>query len=107
MGGTETRRSRGGEAREETGEDRKTTDLPAVRLSKTQRLSLVTGDTNDPKCLGFHSVKPRKVRGGSTSPEWKAVLQKAADGSFVHGQELRCAKEGLCTVEDAQSATGF
>ena len=29
------------------------------------------------------------------------------DESFVHGQELRCAKEGLCTAEDAQSVTGF
>ena len=58
-------------------------------------------------CLGFHSVKPRKVRGGSTSPEGRAVLQQGADESVVHGQELRCAKEGLCKTEDAQSATGF
>ena len=28
------------------------------------------------------------------------------DESFVCGQELRCAKEGLCTTEDAQPATG-
>jgi len=62
------------------------------------------GDTNDPKCLGFHSVK---VRGGSTSPEGREVLhQTVEDESFVHGQELRCAKEGVCTMEDAQSATG-
>ena len=27
--------------------------------------------------------------------------------SFVRGQELRCAKEGLCTTEDAQSVTAF
>ncbi len=65
------------------------------------------GDTNDPKCLGFHSMKPRKVRGGSNCPEGRAVLQQAADESFVCGQELRCAKEGLCTTGDAQSVTGF
>ena len=66
------------------------------------------GDTNDPKCLGFHSVKLRKVRGGSTSPKGREVLHKTAeDESFVHGQELRCAKEGLCTMEDVQSVTGF
>ena len=34
------------------------------------------GDTNDPKCLGFHSVKPRKVRGRSTSPEGRTVLHQ-------------------------------
>ena len=27
--------------------------------------------------------------------------------SFVYGQELRYAKEGLCMMEDAESATGF
>ena len=65
------------------------------------------GDTNDPKCLGFHSVKPRKVRGRSTSPEGRTVLHQTVDESFVCGQELRCAEEGLCTMEDSQSATGF
>ena len=85
---------------EETVVDRKTTDQPAVREREreAQRLSLTTGDTNDPKCLGFHSVKPRKGRGGSTSPKGRAVLHQAADESFVCGQELRCAKEGLCTT---------
>ena len=29
------------------------------------------------------------------------------DKRFVCDQELKCAKEGLCTAEDAQSATGF
>ena len=29
------------------------------------------------------------------------------DESFVSGQEVRWAEEGLCTMEDAQSATGF
>ena len=29
------------------------------------------------------------------------------DESFVRDQELRCAKEGLSTMKDAQSATGF
>ena len=52
-------------------------------------------------------MKPRKVRGGSTILEARAVLHPAADKSFVHGQELRCAKDGLCRTEDAQSATGF
>ena len=27
--------------------------------------------------------------------------------SFVSGQELRWAEEGLCTTEDSQSVTGF
>ena len=65
------------------------------------------GDTNDPKCFGFHSVKPRKVGGRSTSPEGRALLHQAADKCFVCGQELRWAEEGLCTTEDSQSATGF
>ena len=65
------------------------------------------GDANDPKCLGFHSVKPRKVGGRSTSPEGRAVLHQAVEESFVCGQELRWAEEGLCTTEDSQSATGF
>ena len=52
-------------------------------------------------------MKPRKVRGGNTSPEGRAVLHHAADESFVSGQELRWAEEGLCTMEDSQSATGF
>ena len=47
------------------------------------------------------------MRGRSTSPEGRAVLHQAADESFVCGQELRCAKEGLCMMEDSQSATGF
>ena len=50
---------------------------------------------------------PRKVRGRSTSLEWRAVLHQATDESFVCGQELRWAEEGLCTMEDSQSATGF
>ena len=77
------------------------------RVVRTQRLSLIAGDTNDPQCLGLHSVKLRKVKGRSTSPEVRAVLHQAVDESFVPGQELRCAKEGLGTMEDAQSATGF
>ena len=52
------------------------------------------GDANDPKCLGFYSVKPGKVGGRSTSPEGRAVLHQAADESFVSGQELRWAEEG-------------
>ena len=52
-------------------------------------------------------MKPRKVGGRSTSPEGRAVLHQAADKSFVSGQELRRAEEGLCTTEDSQSATGF
>ena len=52
-------------------------------------------------------MKLRKVRGGSTSSEGRAVLYQAADESFVCGQELRCAKEVRCTTEDSQSATGF
>ena len=52
-------------------------------------------------------MKPRKVRGRSTSPEGRAVLHQAVDESFVCGQELRWAEEGLCTTEDSQSVTGF
>ena len=52
-------------------------------------------------------MKPRKVRSRSTSPEGIAVLHQAAEESFVSGQELRRADEGLCTTEDSQSATGF
>ena len=77
------------------------------REKETQRLSLIVGDTIDLKYLGFHSVKPRKVRGRSTGPEGRVVLHQAADKSFVCGQELRWAEEGLCTTEDSQSATGF
>ena len=47
-----------GETGEETVEDRKTTDQPAVSVREAQRLSLIAGDTNDPKSLGFYSVKP-------------------------------------------------
>ena len=52
-------------------------------------------------------MKLRKVGSRSTNPEWRAVLHQAADESFVCGQELRWADEGLCTTEDSQSATGF
>ena len=52
-------------------------------------------------------MKLRKVRGRSTSPEGRAVLHQAADESLVCVQELRWAEEGLCTMEDSQSATGF
>ena len=38
-----------------------------VRECETERLSLIVGDTNDPTCLGFHSVNPGKVRGRSTA----------------------------------------
>ena len=65
------------------------------------------GDTDDLKYLGFHSMKPRKVRGSSSSPEGRAVLHQAVDEGIVCDQKLRCAKEGLCMMEDAQSATGF
>ena len=65
------------------------------------------GDANDPKCLGFHSVKPRKVVGRSTNSEGRAFLHQVVDKSFVCGQELRWAEEGLCTMEDSQVVTGF
>ena len=55
----------------------------------------------------FHSVKPKKVGARSTSPEGRAVLHQAADESFVCGEELRWAEEGLCTTKDSQSAIGF
>ena len=65
------------------------------------------GNTNNPKFLGFHSIKLIKVRGRSTSPGGRAILHEAADESFVCGQELRLAEEGLCMMEESQSATGF
>ena len=52
-------------------------------------------------------MKLTKVRGGSTSPDGTVILHQAADESFVCGQELRCAKEGLCMTEDTQLATRF
>ena len=52
-------------------------------------------------------MKLRKVRGRRTSPEGRAVLHQSVDESFVHGQELRWAEEGLCMMEDSQSVTGF
>ena len=39
--------------------------------------------------------------------EGKAAFHQAADESFVHSQEVRCTKEGLCTMEDAQSVISF
>ena len=47
------------------------------------------------------------MRGRGTSPEGKAVPHQAADEGLVGGEELRCVKEGLCTMEDAQLTTGF
>ena len=55
----------------------------------------------------FHSVKLSKMRGRGASPEGRAVLHQAVDESFVHGSELRCAKEELCITEGAQSVTDF
>ena len=55
----------------------------------------------------FPQREAEKVRGGSTSPEGRAVLHQAADESCVRDQELRWAKEGLCTIEDSQSVPGF
>ena len=68
-GGDISQKAGGGETREEMVEDKKTIYLPAVRECGTQRLSLIAGDANDPKCLGLHGVKPRKARCRSTSPE--------------------------------------
>ena len=51
-------------------------------------------------------MKLKKVRGGSTSSEGRAVLHYAVAESFVCGQDIKCAKEGLCTMEDAQTDFG-
>ena len=40
------------------------------------------------------------MRHGS-SPEGRPTFNQAADEGLVVGQEFRCAKEGLCTMEDA------
>ena len=77
-----------------------------MREREAQRLSLTVGDTNNPKCLGFHSVKPRKVR-REPQPKGESSPLSGCGRSFVCGQEHRCAKEGFCMTEDAQSATGF
>ena len=45
--------------------------------------------------------------GAPAQSEEKVLHQTVEDESFVHGQELMCAKEGLCMMEDAHSATGF
>ena len=76
-------------------------------MSERPKDSLTAGDANDPKCLGFHSMKPRKVRGGSTSPLERAILFQAADKGFACGQELRWVSEGLYIMGGTQSATGF
>ena len=52
-------------------------------------------------------MKLRKVGSRTTNPEGRAVLYQAAAESFVCDQRLRWADEGLCTMEDSQSATGF
>ena len=52
----------------------------------------------------------REVENGERQehqPKGRAVLHQAADESFVYGQELRWAEQGLCTTDDAQSVTGF
>ena len=41
------------------------------------------------------------MRGRNTIPVGRALLHQATDESFVRDQELRCAKEGLCMMEDA------
>ena len=106
-GGDKSQREQGGLGWRGDGRRQKDHRPACSERVRTQRLSLTEGDANDPKCLGFHNVKPRKVRGRSTSPEERAVLHQAADESFVSGQELRRAEEGLCTTEDSQTATGF
>ena len=40
-------------------------------------------------------------------PRGESSTHQAVDESFVCGQELRWAEEGLCTMEDSQSVTGF
>ena len=40
-------------------------------------------------------------------PRGESSTHQAADESFVCGQELRWAEEGLWVTEDSQSATGF
>ena len=94
--------------RDRRGDGRRQKDhQPACGESERPKDSLTVGDTNNPKCPGLHSVKPRKVRDRCTSPEGRAVLHQAVDESFVCGQELRWAEEGLCTKDDSQSATGL
>ena len=53
----------------------------------------------------FPQREAGKVRSGNTSSEGRALLHQVVDESFVCGQELRWAEEGLCTTEDSQSAT--
>uniref|UniRef100_A0A8C4Q9F1 DNA-directed DNA polymerase n=1 Tax=Eptatretus burgeri TaxID=7764 RepID=A0A8C4Q9F1_EPTBU len=83
--GDRSQTDRGGGGRDRRGDGRTQKDhtLACSERVRDQRLSFITGDTNDPKCVGFHSMKPRKVRGRSTNPEGRAVLRQAADESFV------------------------
>ena len=41
--------------------------IPKAGKMRNERVKVSRGDANDLKCLGFHSVKLRKVEGRSTS----------------------------------------
>ena len=56
-----------------------------------------------PQCEAEKGERQEHEPRGESSTQSDQV----ADESFVCGQELRCAKEGLCMTEDVQSATGF
>ena len=57
--------------------------------------------------IGFHDIKLHKVGGRGANPEGRAELHQAVDEGLLLGQELSCAKEGLCMIHDAQSVTSF
>ena len=55
----------------------------------------------------FPQREAKKGERQEHQPKGRLVLHQAADESFVCGQELRWAEEGLCTMEDSQSVTDF
>ena len=52
----------------------------------------------------FPQREAKKGERRKHQPRARAALHQAVDESFVCCQDLRCAKEGLCTMEDAQLA---
>ncbi len=55
----------------------------------------------------FPQYEAEKGERWEHKPRRESSTPSGADESFVCGQELRCAKAGLCTMDDAQSVTGF
>ena len=76
------------------------TNLSAMTTCSIHRPSFIVGDSNNLDGLGFHGVKLCKMSGRGANPVGRAGLHQAADEGLVGGREFRCAKKGLCTMED-------